>query len=379
MKKISNKGFTLIELIIAISIFSVVILIGYRIINGINKSVHENQTVHESQLSINIINKYLTNDLEKSKNIVSDYSKQDSKGVYTYIIETSNFNENNSVINYVKYDVNLTSNTSYSVTRKVYAQNPNINLDDIKGEVTIIENQKIANSNRTPFTIVKSADGVDEEGNVEYKNKYEVYIESSSSKTYSFDVASRIIEGLEINEENTDVKPPGIKPDPPEGISPSGGLGYMGFWVADPEKKSNDNLYVWMNSKKNDEIFDKYGTQENIESGVTISGTAMPGNSSGGDNANIGEDTNLIIDKEDKENFPNIGHSKFSVYVSEGIEFENEGISGWANKVVCNHDLEGLVNHYHTEMKTNNNISITGNMKLKSGYDSGYIIIIYGS
>ena len=64
LRKFNNKGFTLLEFIIAMGIFSVVVFVGYSVINGSNKTTSSQKYISKSQMSTNLINKYVTKDIE---------------------------------------------------------------------------------------------------------------------------------------------------------------------------------------------------------------------------------------------------------------------------------------------------------------------------
>ena len=52
-----NKGFTLIELIIAISIFSTILLLGYKVIDGTSISTKKQSEIFNEQQVTNLLNK----------------------------------------------------------------------------------------------------------------------------------------------------------------------------------------------------------------------------------------------------------------------------------------------------------------------------------
>lgn len=384
MNKKNNKGFTLVEVIIAISIFSIVIAMGYQVINRINTDMVKNKVTHENQISVNLINKYITKDLEKSINFNRDYSKKVTENEYSFVIEVSNYKENNNDIKYIEYKVNLTNEKlNYNVTRRTYKGA--YLLENKASEIMLIENQRTTNSDM-PFVIERYEEGTDSQGNKLYKDTYSVKLYSGKGKRYSFDVSSRMLESSAIVTPPTGEKDEGeidipsiiIKPTPPDGIDLSLGLGYSGFLVANPNYKSNNNIYTWMNSTINNKLFDKYGTQNEISKGIEVSGSLQPGNASANDTTKIGSNTVLTIDKRDKKYFPNIGKPKYFIYVSQGIIFKNKGILGGGNNAGCTHPTLQSGTHYHSGMQTNNKIEINGNIKLLDGYDYGYIIIGYG-
>ena len=69
MKKFNNKGFTLLELIVAMSILTVIILVGYKIFNKYSILMHTQVKINKGQLNMNTINEYLTKDLEQSESV----------------------------------------------------------------------------------------------------------------------------------------------------------------------------------------------------------------------------------------------------------------------------------------------------------------------
>ena len=69
MKKINNKGFTLLELIIAMSILTSVMFIGYNIFNKNSTLMHTQININKGQSNMNDINEYLTKDLEQTTSI----------------------------------------------------------------------------------------------------------------------------------------------------------------------------------------------------------------------------------------------------------------------------------------------------------------------
>lgn len=148
--KRNNKGFTLIELIIAMSIFSVVIFMGYKVINGSNKVSIAQAEISKEQQNANLLNKYLTKDLEVSKSIEpfginDDGNINNSKNLddkYGYDIKINK--EGTDQI--VKYEVYINDvNKDYSIDRK--ENNESIN---------IISNQKYDSSkSKLPFIISK--------------------------------------------------------------------------------------------------------------------------------------------------------------------------------------------------------------------------------
>lgn len=190
MKK-NNKGFTLVEVIIAISIFSVVTAMGYQVINRINTDMAKSEVIYENQVSVNLINKYVTKDLEKSINFEENYSKKITESKYSFLIEVNNYTENSNDIKFIEYKVNLTNKKlNYNVIRITYKES--YLLENKVSEVMLIQNQKTTNSNR-PFVIERYEEGTDSKGNKIYKDTYSVKLDSGKGKKYSFDVSSRML------------------------------------------------------------------------------------------------------------------------------------------------------------------------------------------
>lgn len=69
MIKKNNKGFTLLELLISIFILTTVIFIGYRVINKSTIDIKNQSNINKGQLTVNDMNKYLTKDLERARNV----------------------------------------------------------------------------------------------------------------------------------------------------------------------------------------------------------------------------------------------------------------------------------------------------------------------
>jgi len=167
MKKRSNKGFTLIEVIIAISIFTVVIGIGYAVLNKTTSTVKEQQMITEEQLNANLINKYLVKDLEICRKFTSSSNRK-------FVI-----NEDEDAI---EYEVEV----FFDKGKEYY------NLIRTSGDSSIELVTKQPKISSKPFFIEpKHAD----------KNIYTVSIDSNgnSSKKYVFDVSSRLVSHNEIS------------------------------------------------------------------------------------------------------------------------------------------------------------------------------------
>ena len=168
--KRNNKGFTLIEVIIAITIFTTVIGLGYKVINSTNVVTKNQLKVFTEQQAANLVNKYITSDLERVK---SFKDADTSSNPYEYTI-TSVIDGN---VKDIKYEVFIdTENSTYTVTRKLEGSS-----------IEIISNQPTDGS-EPPFLIERK------EG---FTNKYEVKLNGQTKtddiKKYVFEVSSRIV------------------------------------------------------------------------------------------------------------------------------------------------------------------------------------------
>lgn len=167
MRKVNNKGFTILELIIAMSILSILIFIGYGVINGSNKSIKNQQIITNGQLGVNNIHKYLTRDLENS-----DIEKFEELDTLKLTSENYEYNIGNII-----YRVNK------NMDKNVYSL---VRIDNYI-EVQLITNQPINDS--IPFEITKS--NIDKSIyniKIDYKEKY--------GKTYEFEVTPRNYSGI---------------------------------------------------------------------------------------------------------------------------------------------------------------------------------------
>lgn len=161
----NNRGFTLIEVIIAISIFSIVVAMGYEVINKSNILIKSQQEITNNQIASNLINTYLNKDLGEAISI--NDIKWLNDNTYEYEIIKKN--------NIVKYII-----STYKEINKQYC---NITRNEENTVIEIISKQEI--DSNTPFIILED----------EFKRIYTVqlqYKENRNSKIISFEVSSRI-------------------------------------------------------------------------------------------------------------------------------------------------------------------------------------------
>jgi len=203
MKKINNKGFTLIEMIIVMTIFGVVISLGYGVFNGSQRALTEQTEVFNGQTTMNLINKFLSKDLKVSQGIsmpldssnnkiddlqkfINNINNQTSNKQIQYRYEIS-LGEDNKIVTY-RVNIELKNNNYiYSITR----------IDENNSTIEILSNKtSFKNGNIIiPFTI--NLEGASYNDNGEYTNggiyNIEVsYKEKNKQNIYSFSVKSRI-------------------------------------------------------------------------------------------------------------------------------------------------------------------------------------------
>ncbi|MGL5328902.1 MAG: PilW family protein [Peptostreptococcaceae bacterium] len=195
MNKKSNKGFTIVELLIAISIVTIVISMGYSIVNGTSKATRHQANVFSEQQAANLINKYITKDLEMCKfkeelnSTELDKYRNEYDSTYGYKIINGTDDE-------IKYVVGI-RDSKYDLTRVAS-----------ESSIKIAEKIAIKNDDNTPFTIEK--DSIDTTytmgNNATDRNIYNIKI-SSLDNVYEFKVTPRGIEsqgdesGNELNGE----------------------------------------------------------------------------------------------------------------------------------------------------------------------------------
>lgn len=162
--KLNNKGFTLVELIIAITILTVVLGLGYNIIIGTNKATKEQSQIFSEQQNATLINKYLTKDLEQVKKFT--------------LAETN--------INPYKYIINEdTDPIEYEVTKSNDGKHYSVTRNNNGSSIDIISNYDT--NSETPFSItkVKNADNV-------FKVTLNGKGKDGDIAKYEFEVTSRV-------------------------------------------------------------------------------------------------------------------------------------------------------------------------------------------
>lgn len=184
-----NKGFTLIELIIAMGIFITVLLLAHKVINGTSILTKNQSQVFNEQQITNLLNKYLTKDIEKVTSIGLINIDEDGNVIrknsnyeysYGYLLKViENGNEK-----YIEYDIYVNKEVKvYSINRIVDSE-----------KLVLVSNHKYMDTSVEPLYIK------------EYDNNlYNIKLLSGTNE-YQFNVNSRISEEESISlEEDVNV------------------------------------------------------------------------------------------------------------------------------------------------------------------------------
>lgn len=397
MKFINKKGFTLVELLIAIAILGVITPIGYNVINGTGKTIKNQQVTTTGQLTTNIINKYLTKDLE---NIPQDDNRYFSKNInlnsdkissYTYSIKTNGVSEgvdengNAIQIKLIKYKVEINKkNNNYSVIREAYENETDTNH---KSQIELISNQPIKyDKSNLPFEVLKDGSKYTvkvcyTEGDINSIGRYK-------NKEYVFDVQSRVMMSQSNTNTNTpenpseNPKPPSKNELPKVDLEDYTGLG---FWASDyntPALNGN-NLYLWSESKGG--LVDAWGNSISNESNEhSIGAHVEPGN-----NGNKADNTvNISGSLFNKFQSPKTDVEHIIVYACGDIDVSNLEITVEANGNTKPEKLQDIGEWqvvdsntkrkvYDIELKKSvSKIDITGSFRITG--ESGYLYVVYG-
>lgn len=420
MIKKDAKGLTLLELLVAMSIFTIVIFIGYKVMDQSAKSVKDQGNINKGQLTMNDMNEYLTKDLEQATSIkllldgveiadtkpVKDEKndelqskvidliepKLNDKNIelfkYEYIVRDNSNSESNE--DYVKYLTEVKKeggNTKYSVSR--------IDKDGVK--IDFMSSQ-VLTENKLPFLIV---------GNNSYEVTMKYNGKNNKMISHVFNVTSRyLLAGDEINGDNdeTPMIPiiPIPKPPNPEEITPSGSTA-IGFWTADESKCVKNNLYTWI--KYNNEFDDDYGTQ-GTEKNVFDINANLSSNDKPSANDNSGKIFSHIDNKYNwsasaeatgikansiksimvyvqgfttLDTFKDYGHliQNLTIYQGPG-RITGNSTNGWK---LYGGNTENSGTWFEATLSTNNkeqNFNINGKLSIdKSKVSSGYALIVY--
>ena len=239
MKKINNKGFTLLELIIAMSILTSVMFIGYNIFNKNSTLMHTQININKGQSNMNDINEYLTKDLEQTTSIelkidgvvVADTKVNVEQKSTDKVLENAKqdiedrLSKNNN-FNY-EYKLRLNDENKFSVY-KVNIENKNksirytLSLTDKNGVKVDFVNKELLKEVEVPFYII---------GDDPYKVIMGYSDKKNNFNLHEFEVTSRIKQDLVAGEitpdpptvtpEEPDNKPPTVTPEEPDNNPPT--------------------------------------------------------------------------------------------------------------------------------------------------------------
>ena len=230
MKKFNNKGFTLLELIVALSILTVIILVGYKIFNSYSILINTQVNVNKGQLNMNTINEYLTKDLEQTtsielkidKVVVAD-TKVDAEQKSTDKVLKSakqkiedRLNDNNNF--HYEYKLRFDDESKFSIYKVNIEKNNKamkytVSLTDEHGTKVDFINKELLREKEVPFYII---------GDDPYKVSMGYSDKKSNFNLYEFEVASRIKQDLVAGDiipqppTEPDTSEPSVKPDTPK-------------------------------------------------------------------------------------------------------------------------------------------------------------------
>lgn len=353
---INKKGFTLIEILIAIAIMGIVSSLGYVVINKSNRLVNENQVTYNGQQSIKLINKYLTRDLEHALGISYNGDSSNNVGEYSIMVKTQD-NKNPRYIVKV-YDKSVYR--QYDITRQTGSE-----------KVEIISGQYINKKDDediVPLDIYKN------------NNTYEVRLsyDNNVDKYHEFKVTSRYSEFL-VSEEDDNTQTPTYPEidDDMEGENGFIRFEYEGNQVAasiGSSKKVNGAYKTYTSSKlnSNSDIF-------------TTSTSISPNNNNGKCNASIGASNKekASCNTMQKDEFGKMKVNQINLTLSGDVKFilkinikGADGTGHWTT--VVNETLVGP-SKYKFAVPIGKNIDISGTMLKTNNKSKGSVIIAFGT
>lgn len=155
----SKHGFTLIELVIAMSILTMVIGLGYKVLNKSSESTENQKNTFNIQQGINILKKFANQDFKNCKYVSIKYNNQNTEDIKTNIgIENNILNvyeyianeiDNNISYSYEYILNNDDSSISYIISTNRKGKNIYYSIirKDTNSEIDIISNQKLHEKN----------------------------------------------------------------------------------------------------------------------------------------------------------------------------------------------------------------------------------------
>jgi prepilin-type N-terminal cleavage/methylation domain-containing protein len=186
-KVLNQKGFTLVEVIISISILIVIVSIAYMILNSSNKLLDSQKNISNIQQGMNLATRYLTRDLEDSVNI-----KLKNKDNGEVILDTTLKNISQDTV-YYKYEIVTTKNNiinyEVQISKKGDKYLYSLNRTSNYSTINIISNQFIK------YEKINGITSLETPFEIKYNNKlYDIYIkylDKTQIKSYKFKVYKR--------------------------------------------------------------------------------------------------------------------------------------------------------------------------------------------
>lgn len=186
-KVLNQKGFTLVEVIISISILIVIVSTAYMILNSSNKLLDSQKNISNIQQGMNLATRYLTRDLEDSVNI-----KLKNKDNVETTLDTILKNIVQDTV-YYKYEIVTTKNNiiyyEVQISKKGDRYLYSLNRISNNSTINIISNQFIKYENINGITSLETP------FEIKYNNKlYDIYIkylDKTQVKSYKFKVYKR--------------------------------------------------------------------------------------------------------------------------------------------------------------------------------------------
>ena len=403
MFKKSNSGFTLLELLISICILTTVIFIGYKVIDKATIDIKNQGNINKGQLTMNDMNEYLTKDLEQAKSVALFLNNENIAD--TLVEENNNVEEKQNIlsdkISNLKNELNELSidnkfdysyairfkndeNNTYSIKYKVEIAKSNqyykysISREENNGIKISFINEAVLKEKELPFLI---------EGNSPYKVTLGYTGKGNSFIKHEFTITYRLNDIISTNNPpSTEIVPPQV-----DDILPPadwGNYNVLGFWTADADKKTENNLYTWI-STYGEILGEAYANRESGKNDkFNIEGYARPGNN---------EDTGSYIgyktmdnDKSWKGQVKNVfigdkNISKISIYISPHTKLQDFNIKktqGEGSITLEGKELEGGEGgkwyHCSINAKSKINFEFTGKLSIdKNKVNSGYAYVVY--
>lgn len=421
MKIKYNKGFTLLEVLIAISILTIIIFIGYRIIDKSTIAVKNQGNINQGQLTMNDMNRYITKDLEQATSIQLLLDNEDGTDNYEVIadtkieIEQTLENKNNLLeeIFSSKIESKLDANNSKFKYKYIIRNSTESELDDIN-YIAIINKEGIdieytierVDENSTKIQFINNNKIKDKvlpikiTGNNPYKVNIGYTDKNNKFNKHEFKITSRISnivtkDNVEIDADGTREKPLPAPGNPEIDDLLNANNGYIRFEYGDLKADSNygenkskletGKVRVSVGGVNNNGIIDRLAYQlgEINKEKIDIYGNITVGNNNGKIWCKIDE----FGDSTDKgqgfySNATYFGQQSLNainITVTEGAKLLNLKINGKEyiedGKIYSDFPTGKYI--LTSQVSFSNDIKITGQIE-KQG-NSGAVIITFGN